>query len=115
MLPLVELSEGVLVTPDTPAMVKARSLDLLPKEILVHISDKTEIKNIVHECLLKRVTVVSDGKMAVFDMDYFEYINKLENTRLYLSNVSLPTNENPLHPLVAEYQHGWCVLAPLGV
>ncbi len=116
---LIEIRDG-LVSTQKNELMKARDVKLFPERIQKFFkdTDKVQFENI--EIGLKKVTVrsnISAGvfKLSVFDTEFFEYIQDLGRVQYYLSNVPLPGESTDLYPLIAKYQHGWCILAPLAV
>lgn len=114
MQPLVEITDGLLGTPDKVIM-KARSPDLFPCYVQAYFEDKIKLTRNKIECGIDRVTVRTEDKKAIYDSDLFNYIKSLGKIECYLSNVPLQGDNELLFPLFAKYRFGWVVLAPLEV
>lgn len=137
MLPeMIEVKDGLLADAGNVIM-KARSPELFPAQVIGYFNDKTKvkysgiertssprirerIKRLVFDCPqgevnhgATTVTVIVDGRRSVFDAALFDYVDKLGIVDCYLSNVQLPGEDREYYPFFIRYTHGWVCLAPM--
>lgn len=137
MMPeLIELKDGLLADADNVIM-KAREPELFPDQVLEYFHEKTKvvctgikrtrsprirerIKSLIFEVPqgeinhgVTTVTVIVDGRRAVFDAELFDYVRMLGIVDCYLSNVPLPGEEHEYYPLFIKYVHGWVCMSPM--
>lgn len=114
MFELLELKDGLLSTPEKE-LIKARCPDLLPEFARGFFDSREKVVRKGIEIGLDNVTIRTGNKKAVFNKNYFDYVDGLERREYYLSNVPLPGEDVELYPLVVKYKYGVCVLAPVAV
>lgn len=108
---MIEVKDGLLATPDK-SLMKARDPVMFPERVQEYFEDVNKIKEIIINPEIRKIVITTSDKKAFFDPELFNYIYKLSPVGYYLSNVPLP-GEGEYYTLFAEYDHGWCVLAPL--
>ena len=137
MMPeLIEIKDGLLADADNVIM-KAREPELFPDQVLEYFHEKTKvvctciertrsprirerIKSLIFEVPqgeinrgVTTVTVIVDGRRAVFDAELFDYARGLGIVDCYLSNVPLPGEEHEYYPLFIKYLRGWVCMSPM--